>query len=262
VYNGGIFVQRAIDSILNQSFTDFELIILNDGSTDNTKEILDSLTDRRVRAVHKKNEGLGKTLNKGIQMACGEFIARMDADDIAHPDRLKMQVEFLQKNPDISVVGTATKVIYTDGDEKVRRRPLSPVEVKKHAIKICPVAHPSVMMRKDSILAVGGYDENYDSSLGKSAGVDYHLWIRVIAKGYKIANSPEPLIIYYRSKNSITGRKSLRFNLLERVRLRLWAKKELGLGLKAYFEILFVAIFTVFNHFGMKVDRLFNFLSK
>ena len=261
VYNGGSFVQTTIDSILKQSFVNFELIILNDGSTDSTKEILDNLTDRRVKVVHKNNEGLGATLNKGLQMARGEYIARIDADDLAHPDRLRMQVEFLQENPDISVVGTATKVIYPDGDEEVRRRPLSWVEVKQHAIKICPVVHPTVMMRKDSVLAVGGYDVNYDGSRWKSIGMDYHLWIKMIAKGYKIANLPEPLVINYKSKRSIIGSKSLRFKLFERVRLRLWAKKELGLGLKAYFEILFVAILTVFNHFGVRLDGIFNFLS-
>lgn len=262
VYNGGTFVQKTIDSILKQSFADFELIIINDGSTDNTKEILNNLTDRRVRVVHKNNEGIGATLNKGLQMARGKYIAQIDADDLAHPDRLEMQVKFLQENPGISVVGTATKVVYPDGVEQVRRRPLSPVEVKKHVIKICPVVHPSVMMRKDSVLAVGGYDVNYDGSRGKRMGMDYHLWIRMISKGYKISNLPEPLVIHYKSKRSVTGSKSLRFKLLARVRLRLWAKKELGLGFKAYFEILFVAIFTVFHHFGVKADGLFNFLSK
>ena len=258
VYNGARFVAKTIQSILNQSFEDFEFIIINDGSTDNTKAILDQLHDPRLRIIHKPNEGLGKTLNLGLQLARGKYIARIDADDLAAPERLKKQVAFLELHPEIAVVGSASKVVYPDGTAQVRLRPLEPLSIRRHIIKLCPVAHPSVLMRKDAALNVGGYDITYDGSLGRSAGMDYHFWVRMLANGFELANLPDPLISLHKGTTSITGSKTLGFRLLERVRLRLWAKRTLGLGWKAYPEICLVIALTVVNHLGFKVDKIFN----
>jgi glycosyltransferase involved in cell wall biosynthesis len=262
VYNGEEFVARTITSILNQSFRDFEFIIINDGSTDNTSNILDQLHDSRLRITHKTNEGLGRTLNLGLQMARGKYIARIDADDMADPKRLEKQLAFLEAHPEIAAVGSATKVIYPDGTAQIRLRPLEPHNIRQHIIKLCPLAHPSVLMRKDAALTVGGYDTAQDASLGRSAGEDYHLWVRMLASGFELANLPEPLITLNKAGTSITGSKTLGFRLLQRVKMRLWAKRTLGLGWKAYSEIMLVIILTLINQCGFKVDRIFNSITR
>jgi glycosyltransferase involved in cell wall biosynthesis len=258
VYNGEKFVARTIASILNQSFEDFEFIVINDGSTDHTKAILERLHAPRLRIIHKSNEGLGKTLNLGLQLARGKYIARIDADDLAEPKRLEKQVAFLEAHSEIAVVGSATKVIYPDGTVQIRLRPLEPHNIRQHIIKLCPLAHPSVFMRKDAALRVGGYDTVQDGSLGRSAGEDYHLWVRMLANGFELANLPEPLIILNKGRTSITGSRTLGFRLLQRVKMRLWAKQTLGLGWRAYPEILVVIALTIANQFGLKVDSIFN----
>jgi glycosyltransferase involved in cell wall biosynthesis len=258
VYNGEEFVQKAINSILDQSFHDFELVVINDGSTDNTKAILDQFQDSRLRIIHKPNEGLCKTLNLGLQIARGKYIARIDADDLADPERLEKQVAFLETHPEIAVVGSASKVVYSDGTEQIRLRPLEPHSILQHIIKICPLAHPSVFMRKDAALSVGGYDTTYDGSLGRSAGEDYHLWVRMLAKGFQLANLPEPLVTLRKGNTSITGSMPLGFRLLQRVKMRLWAKRTLGLGWKAYPEICLVVVLTIISQLGFRLDRVFN----
>lgn len=262
VYNGEKSVERTINSILDQSFLDFEFVIINDGSTDNTRAILDQFQDQRLRIIHKPNEGLGKTLNLGLQLARGKYIARIDADDFAHPERLEKQVAFLETHPEIAVVGSAAKVVYPDGTERIRLRPLEPHRIRQHIIKVCPLAHPSVMMLKDAAVSVGGYDTAYDGSLGRSAGEDYHLWVRMLAQGYQLANLADPLITLYKADTSITGSRTIYFRLLQRVKMRLWAKRTLGLGWKAYPEICLVVILTVFNQLGFKIDRVFNRLTR
>jgi glycosyltransferase involved in cell wall biosynthesis len=262
VYNGEKFVATTIASILDQSFRDFEFIIINDGSTDNTPNILEQLHDPRLRIIHKPNEGLGRTLNLGLQLARGKYIARIDADDMADPKRLEKQVAFLEAHPEIAVVGSATKVIYPDGTVQIRLRPLEPRNIRQHIIKLCPLAHPSVCMRKDAALSVGGYDTAQDGSLGRSAGEDYHLWVRMLVNGFELANLPEPLITLNKGGASITGSRTLGFRLLQRMKMRLWAKRTLGLGWKAYPEIFLVIILTIINHFGFKLDRIFNSITR
>ncbi|HFH8171719.1 TPA: glycosyltransferase family 2 protein, partial [Streptococcus agalactiae] len=105
-------LRESVDSILNQTFTDFELLIINDGSTDSSMEILNSYSDSRIRIVtNEVNLRLIKTLNKGIDLATGEYIARMDCDDIADPKRLEIQLQYMEKHPDVAVCGTGVKVI-------------------------------------------------------------------------------------------------------------------------------------------------------
>ena len=112
VYNGEKYLRESVDSILNQTFTDFELLIINDGSTDSSMEILNSYSDSRIRIVtNEVNLRLIKTLNKGIDLATGEYIARMDCDDIADPKRLEIQLQYMEKHPDVAVCGTGVKAV-------------------------------------------------------------------------------------------------------------------------------------------------------
>ena len=112
VYNGEKHLREAIDSILNQTFGDFEFLIINDGSTDRTADILQSYQDSRIKIIHnEKNIGLTKSLNKGLKLAKGEYLARMDADDISYPNRLEVQYEYMEKNPNVGIVGSWNDVI-------------------------------------------------------------------------------------------------------------------------------------------------------
>src|SRR4030042_490431 len=141
VYNGSKTVKRAVESILSQTFKDFEFLIINDGSKDDTPEILDSFDDNRIRILHQENRGLVFSLNRGVKNSQCKYIARMDADDIALPDRLQKQVDFMEKNPSVGILGTAARVVYDDGTERIRRRPIDTVSIKKNIVRICPFSH-------------------------------------------------------------------------------------------------------------------------
>ena len=107
VYNGALYLREAIDSILSQTHTNLELIIINDGSNDNSEEIILSYEDNRIRyIINEKNSGICVTLNKGLDIAKGKYIARMDCDDISCPERLQMQIEYMEQNPSIGVLGS------------------------------------------------------------------------------------------------------------------------------------------------------------
>jgi glycosyltransferase involved in cell wall biosynthesis len=209
VYNGEPFLTDAVDSILAQTFRDFELIGIEDGSLDGSGEILDrfALADSRVRVLHQANAGIIAALNRGLALARGEFIARMDADDVAHPERLARQAAFLDGRPDIAVVGCAVTLI----DERGKRirdveYPRTPEAVAEFLEIGAPLAHPAVMMRRDAVRAVGGYREAYRHA------EDYDLWLRM-AERYRMANLPDRLLLYrqHETKHSFTYAVEQRF---------------------------------------------------
>jgi len=191
VYNGKRYLREAVGSILNQSFKDFEFLIVDDGSTDETGKILKSYNDPRIR-IHnnRKNIGLAKSLNIGLKMAKGKYIARQDADDISMSERLKRQVDFLNSNPDYAVVGTFAKVVNDDLEEvRLWERPTQDIDIRKYLkIDNC-IVHGSTMIRISSLINVGFYDESMEKSQ------DYELWLR-LSKKYKMANIPEFLYLW------------------------------------------------------------------
>jgi glycosyltransferase involved in cell wall biosynthesis len=199
VYNGEQYLREAIDSILNQTFTDFEFLIIDDSSTDNTNEILHSYNDPRIRIIRNiENLGLTKSLNIGLGLAEGEYIARMDADDISTSKRFEYQVRYLDENPDIAVVGTGERVI----DEKGNVLWISKLPDSHHLVRwgmyfgncIC---HPSVMMRRSCVKTVGFYNNKYVQ------GQDYDLWIRLL-QHYHLANIPDDLLCLRKHQDSIS----------------------------------------------------------
>jgi glycosyltransferase involved in cell wall biosynthesis len=202
VFNGEKFLHSAIDSILNQSFRDFEFIIVNDGSTDNTLVILNlyALSDNRIIIINKENTGLSKSLNTGLSIAKGEYIARIDADDICLENRFLKQVKFLDTHSDYILVGSS--VIYINEDDNFIGYS-SPVitnkAIKKKLKKGNPIAHPSVMLRKTAIDAVNGYEENI-----KQTFEDFYLWHRIKNLG-KFFTFSTPLIKYRITNNSISS---------------------------------------------------------
>jgi len=219
VYNSEQYLRKAVESIITQTFNDWEFIIVNDGSTDNTCKILEEFTDTRIRVLNQINTGLPKALNNGILNSRGEFIARMDADDIALPTRLETQVKFLEQHPDIGIVGSGVYVISSSGKIKgILNYPLNDKEIRKNLIKRNCFIHPSVMIRKKVFEEVGYYNPLFTNS------EDYELWFR-IAEHYKLANIEEPLLMYRVFDRNITTQRQRRM-LLEGIYLRFRAIKK------------------------------------
>ena len=193
VYNAEAYVSEAVESILAQSFTDFELIAINDGSTDGSGAILRGLAarDTRIVLVERPNDGLVSALNEGIESARAEFIARMDADDVAMPERFALQYARMVKEPELAVLGCLIRWMDRVGNIiELANQPLTPKAIARCLEQGCPVAHPTVMMRRGAVLKVGGYRKAFPHAQ------DYDLWLRVSDLGYAIANLPQPLLNY------------------------------------------------------------------
>lgn len=197
VYNGGKHLGEAIQSILDQSFRDFELIIINDGSTDNSEQIILGYNDPRIQYV-KNNENLRliKTLNKGLDLARGEFIARMDQDDIANPERFTKQVSIFENNHDVGVCGTWFTFFGDQKERTVIQHPQTHDAIKIHLLGHSTLGHPTVMMRKSAIKNLR-YDEQYQ------AAEDYEFWVR-LSTITKMYNIPESLLDYRMHTTNMT----------------------------------------------------------
>ncbi len=190
VYNAEKYLAEAINSIISQTFRDWELLIINDGSTDSSLSIINSFTDSRIRVINNEtNLGLIKTLNKGIGLCKGQYIARMDADDISMPNRLALQVDFMDRNEDYILCGTNADVINSDG--KITGKIVNPTKNILLQISLLftnPFIHPSMMIRRD-ILMANFFDENAIHV------EDYELWTRLADQG-QVANLELPLLQY------------------------------------------------------------------
>lgn len=204
VYNGMPYVKEAVRSILTQSYKNFEFIIVNDASTDSTLKYLKNLKDTRIKIINNpKNLGLAVSLNKALEVAGGQYIARMDADDISLPKRFEKQVEYLEHNPQVSLCGCWVDLIDKKG--KIigeKKYPLSDSELKKALKWYQPIVHPTFMARANFYKSLGGYDEHFDYA------EDYELLIRAMKK-YKLANIPNKLL-YWRLADERRSRQSMK----------------------------------------------------
>lgn len=199
VYNGEKYLKEAIDSILNQTYTDFEFIIINDGSEDKTKDIIFSYSDHRIVYLENEvNQGIVVTLNRGIDASKGKYIARFDADDIAVSTRLEKQVSYMDSHEEVCILGTGMKIFGENVMAQTRVFSNNPNKLKAELLFSSCVAHPTVMIRKKIL------DENrfrYDVDF--AGAEDYHLWWRIAGVG-KIAMIIEPLHYYRIHENQIT----------------------------------------------------------
>lgn len=199
VYNCIRYVQESIESILGQTYADWEFIIIDDGSTDGTRELLNNICkDPRIKIYNQDNRGIAKSLNTCLRFASGRYIARQDADDISFPTRLAKQVAFLDSMPECGFVGTWAQ--WTDEDDKciqILDYPIQDDEIQLDLLNRCCFTHGSVTMRKTALDKVGGYCEDFQLAQ------DYDLWLR-IAERFKAANIPEVLYIYRKVKDSIS----------------------------------------------------------
>jgi glycosyltransferase involved in cell wall biosynthesis len=208
VYNAQTYLEEAISSILNQNYSDFEFLIVDDCSTDDSLNIIDLFmkTDQRIQLIqNKSNQGLTKNLNILIRKANGKYIARMDADDISHPDRLKKQVEFLDNDPNTDILGTFSQNISEKGEIiGIRKVPVTNDEIIKLLPKLNPISHPTVMFRSSSLKEIGGYDERFRTSQ------DFHLWFKAAGHGLRFYNMPK-VLFQYRMNDNYIARKSFRY---------------------------------------------------
>jgi glycosyltransferase EpsE len=238
-FNEESSIAKAIESISTQTYKSWEFIIIDDCSTDKTQEIIKKYCDKdnRIRLfINSKNLGLAASLNKGISLASGNYIARMDADDISLPKRIEKQVRFLDSNKKISVVGTAAYFRSNDSaDMKVIKMPETNKKINQMIFKASPFIHPTVMMRKEFMQQTKGYN----SKLRRAQ--DYDLWLR----GRSTAlyhNIKEPLLIYtYQNKKMLTG-------FIASMHIRISNSKNIRDFFRSLYWILYegVFIFTLF----------------
>jgi glycosyltransferase involved in cell wall biosynthesis len=210
------FVTEAVDSILSQSLTDLELIIVDDGSTDGTSLVLDGLSDPRVRILRLGREGLVSALRAGAVEAQAEYVARMDADDVSEPERLERQVQVLEQRPRVGMVATWTTVIDEAGQE-LRREvlPSAHVDLARRLLLRNPFQHGSVLLRRAALEAAGGYRPDF------GANEDYDLWRR-LARSWELACVPQSLYRYRVHPAAVTRTDPQREGQRERLRNELW----------------------------------------
>jgi len=200
VYNGERYLKEAVDSILRQTFEDFEFLIINDGCSYKATEIINSYNDSRMRIINnQKNIGLSKSLNKGLAIARGNYIARMDADDISLPGRLAKQVNFLETHQDVDVLGSAVQIIGDDEKPSI----ICQFPTVHGYIKWClyfynPIPHPTVMMRRQALERAGGY------SSSMIYAQDYDLWRRMSGVA-RFANLPDVLLYLRKHESNISN---------------------------------------------------------
>jgi len=201
VFNGERYLREAMESILSQTFEDFEFLIINDGSTDRSREILLSYADSRIHLVdNEQNRGLTWSLNRGLRLATGQFVARQDADDISQPDRLSRQVEFLEKNTEVALLGSWYEKMDAEGNLIGKRKlPGDNIAIRWSLLFYCPFVHSAVMFRKQAVLERVGF---YNEALAYSS--DYDLWYR-IASCMQVANLDEYLVKYRVAPESMTA---------------------------------------------------------
>jgi len=214
-YNAEQFLAEAIESVLAQTLPDFELIVLNDGSRDRTREIAEgyALRDSRVRVESQANMGIARTLNRGLELASNDWVARMDADDVMMPNRLERQLAFVSEHPGLAVASSWVKHI--DGQGRVVAKDSNSHLLTHEAVEkwhkaghLVSFSHPAAILRKGAVQAVGGYRPQFKVT------EDTELWIRLLDAGYEILVQPEYLLRYRIHAGSVSVAR-VRFQLRE-----------------------------------------------
>lgn len=223
-YNARRYVAEAVDSVLAQTLTDFEFVIVDDGSTDNTAQILRAYADRdhRIRVINQPNSGIGAALNHGIESARARYIARMDSDDICLPQRLARQVEYLDRTPQCVLVGTRVLLIDQDGLPLYEMESVQTTHERIDELLLeakWSIVHPSIMMRTDVVRKLGGYNN------ALVPVEDHDLFLRLAEVG-RLSNLPEVLLKYRKhSMNSVRVLADRRVNALRQVMDAAWQRR-------------------------------------
>ncbi len=189
VYNAGPYVQQAIQSIIDQTYVGFRLLIINDGSTDDSEKIISSFKDKRIQSIkHPANTGLIATLNEALGLIQSEYIIRMDADDVSHPERFEKQVRFMDANPEIDISGSWLSVMNSN---ELITHPVTSSECKVKLLQNTVLGHPSVILRRNSIIKSS---LKFDSDAIYAE--DYKFWADAAVLNLQIANIPDALVEY------------------------------------------------------------------
>ncbi|MES2329010.1 MAG: glycosyltransferase [Bacteroidota bacterium] len=198
-YNAEKYIHEAIRSVLDQSFTNFELVIVNDGSTDGTENVIRSFSDERIVLVNRENGGVSAALNTGLQNARGKYVARFDSDDICYADRLAVQFAFMESDPAYVLCGSDVDYITEEGTFIYHHHcfAYNNEDVVEKFYFYCPFIHSSVIFKRQEVLDAGGYN------ILAHTFEDYFLWVQLIAKG-KVANLPRSLIKVRLNPGSVT----------------------------------------------------------
>jgi len=188
-YNAEKYIGEAIDSVLNQTFVNFELVIVDDGSTDNTANVIKAYTDKRIKLIQQKNGGVSAALNTGLSQAQGKYIARFDADDVCYPYRLQQQFDFMETNPDFVLIGSDADYMSEEGAFLFTYHNIgySNQEIQEKINVYCPFVHSTVCYRKEAVVQLGGYE------VLAFTFEDYFLWKKLVKIG-KVCNFKTPLI--------------------------------------------------------------------
>lgn len=218
VYNGDKFLRQCIDSILSQTFTDFEFVIYDDCSTDSTPEIIQSYTDSRIiYRRNSRNRGLTANLAEGVELSTSKYIIRMDADDIAYSDRFEKQVKWMDSHENISILGSpVTYFCDAPGDGGISQQPENDATIKAMLFINFTLMHPSIIIRRDDLVKHG---LNYNTEYRYSQ--DHALYLDCICSGLKFANFPQPLVYMRAHLKSIS-----RFNHSEQQECSKRARRE------------------------------------
>ena len=227
VYNGAAYLEAAIESIRRQTHSDFEFLIVDDGSTDGSSEILEGLAaqDSRLRIIYGKHEGIAAARNRGLALARGSVIVCMDQDDVAMPERIERQLAYLAEHPEVAAVGSALRLINKDGDPIAPPTMYPPTseEIREGLLSgYCMLGQPTVAMRREAAIAVGGYRRAFDPA------DDYDLWIR-LSERYALANMPDVLVDYRWHGNNTTSRRRRKQALGAHIAKLAGAERRLGL---------------------------------
>lgn len=233
VYNCEKYIKEAIDSVLNQTYRNFEFLIINDGSNDSTENIILQYDDKRIRYIkNDRNIGLIETLNRGLELVCSKYIVRMDADDICHPKRLYYQVRYMDKHPDIAVLGT--RAIHFS-DSKVLKKTKSITKsqiIKSRLLFTCALVHPSVIIR-NNIIKIGDYKYNSNHTSVE----DFGLWQR-ISFSFPIANLKKILLYYRINDDGISSNAKKNLSEWDQSHKKIYAQSFDYLGINYSDEIL------------------------
>lgn len=203
--NAATTLAESLESLLTQSFKDFELVLVNDGSTDNTLAIADRYAERlTIRTLdHKRSQGVASSINDGLAASDSEFVARLDSDDLAMPERFERQLDFMRANPRTGVCGSHLLVFSDQYDGRfVLNHPTTSGAIATAMLQRCAIAHPSVIARRQVFELAGNYDERFDFA------EDYELWCRASLLGVQFANIPEPLTHYRKHAGQVSQQKS------------------------------------------------------
>jgi glycosyltransferase involved in cell wall biosynthesis len=216
VYNAEPHLRAAIESVLGQTFGDFELLIFDDGSTDGSRAAIESYDDPRIRFFHhKENVGYVRHLNRGLELARGEYIFRMDADDIALPRRFERQLAFLDRHPEVGLCGAWVR--YIGQGRGWKKPPATHEAIRVELLEGTAIVHPSAAMRRSTLLA---HDLRYLESYLYTE--DYEMWLK-IARVARLANVPEILLLYRQHERNVSVLKAERqTELLNRLRVAQW----------------------------------------